>query len=239
MPSQFTIGLDYGTNSVRALIVDTSDGREVASSVWNYEHGDAGVILSRDPNLARQHPADYVKGAEASVRRALADAKKKVRGFKPEQVIGIGVDTTGSTPLPVDERGQPLAFARRFAKNPAAMAWLWKDHTSIEEAATITALARKMRPQYLARCGGTYSSEWFFSKIFHCLRTAPKVFDAAHSWVEIADWIPAMLTGTEAPDKITVGICAAGHKALYNEEWGGYPDAKFLAALHPKLGALR
>src|SRR5580692_5412779 len=107
MTPQYTIGLDYGTNSVRALIVDTADGREVATAVWNYEHGEAGVILSRDPNLARQHPADYIKGGETSIRRALAEAKKKVRGFQPEQVIGIGVDTTGSTPLPVDERGQP------------------------------------------------------------------------------------------------------------------------------------
>jgi len=122
MTPQYSIGLDYGTNSVRTLIVDTSDGREIATAVWNYEHGEAGVILSRDPNLARQHPADYIKGTEASVRRALAEAKKKTRGFKPEQVSGIGVDTTGSTPLPVDERGEPLALARRFAKNPAAMA---------------------------------------------------------------------------------------------------------------------
>ena len=239
MPSQFTIGLDYGTNSVRALIVDTSDGREVASSVWNYEHGDAGVILSRDPNLARQHPADYVKGAEASVRRVLADAKKKVRGFKPEQVAGIGVDTTGSTPLPVDERGEPLALSRRFAKNPAAMAWLWKDHTGVAEAAEITALAGKIRPQYLAKCGGTYSSEWFFSKILHCLRAAPEVFDATASWMELADYVPAMLTGTQTRDKFTAGICAAGHKAMYGDSWGGYPDSEFLSQLSPKLGALR
>jgi len=180
MTPQYTIGLDFGSNSVRALIVDTSDGSEAASSVWNYEHGDAGVILARDPHLARQHPADYIKGTEVSVRRALAEAKKKVRSFKAEQVVGIGVDTTGSTPLPVDERGQPLAFTRRFAKNPAAMAWLWKDHTSVAEAAEITELAKKNRPKYLAKCGGTYSSEWFFSKILHCLRTSPEVSRRPH-----------------------------------------------------------
>src|ERR1700722_14126464 len=115
MHSKYTIGLDYGTNSVRSLIVDTADGREVATSVWNYEHGEAGVILARDPHLARQHPADYIKGTEIGVRRALAEAKKKVRDFRPEQVVGIGVDTTGSTPLPVDARGEPLALTRRFA----------------------------------------------------------------------------------------------------------------------------
>ncbi|MBN2507279.1 MAG: ribulokinase [Verrucomicrobia bacterium] len=239
MSAQYTLGLDYGTNSVRTLIVNTRNGSEVATAVWGYAHGDAGVILGRDPNLARQHPADYMQGAEVTIRKALAQAKRHVRGFKPDQVIGIGVDTTGSTPLPVDAQGTPLALNRRFARNPAAMAWLWKDHTGVAEAAEITALAARIRPHYLAKCGGTYSSEWFFSKILHCLRTAPDVADAAHTWVECADWIPAMLTGTEAPERLTVGVCAAGHKAMYNDEWGGYPDAEFLGQLHPKLGALR
>ncbi|MEI7938414.1 MAG: ribulokinase [Verrucomicrobiota bacterium] len=237
--TNYAIGLDYGTNSVRTLIVNIANGREVASAVWNYEHGTQGVILSRDPNLARQHPADYVKGAEVTIKKALAQAKRAVRGFAPDQIIGIGVDTTGSTPLPVDRHGIPLAFDKRFAKHPAAMAWLWKDHTGIAEATEITALAGKIRPQYLAKCGGTYSSEWFFSKILHCLRTSPEVFDAAFSWVECSDWVPAMLTGTQAPDKLTIGICAAGHKAMYNDAWGGYPDAEFLAQLDPKLGELR
>ena len=237
--TNYAIGLDYGTNSVRTLIVNIANGREVASAVWNYEHGTQGVILSRDPNLARQHPADYVKGAEVTIKKALGLAKRAVRGFRPDQIIGIGVDTTGSTPLPVDRHGIPLAFDKRFAKHPAAMAWLWKDHTGIAEATEITALAGKLRPQYLAKCGGTYSSEWFFSKILHCLRTSPEVFDAAYSWVECSDWVPAMLTGTQAPDKLTVGVCAAGHKAMYNDAWGGYPDAEFLAQLDPKLGELR
>jgi L-ribulokinase len=239
MSATYTIGLDYGTNSVRTLIVNTANGKEVASAVWDYEHGEAGVILGRDPNLARQHPGDYVKGAEVSIRKALADAKKAVRGFKPEQVIGIGVDTTGSTPLPVDNNGVPLAFDKRFARNPSAMAWLWKDHTAVAEAGEITEKARQMRPHFLAKCGGTYSSEWFFSKILHCLRTSPEVFDAAYTWVECADWVPATLTGTEAPDRLTVGVCAAGHKAMYNDEWNGYPDAEFLGALDPKLAGLR
>lgn len=239
MSAKYSIGLDFGTNSVRALIVDTANGREAGTAVWNYEHGTAGVILSRDPNLARQHPADYIKGAEVTIVKALAAAKKSVRGFKPEQVVGIGVDTTGSTPLPVEKSGQPLAFNKKFAKNPAAMAWLWKDHTGVAEAAEITTLAKQMRPQYLDKCGGTYSSEWFWSKILHCLRVAPDVFDAAHSWIELADYVPAALTGTEVPGRLTAGICAAGHKAMYNETWGGYPDAEFLRKLDPKLGQLR
>lgn len=239
MKSHYSIGLDYGTNSVRSLIVDVLNGREVGTSVWNYEQGAQGVVLARDPNLARHHPLDYVKGAELSIRRALAQAKRTVRGFKAEQVIGLGVDTTGSTPLPVDRHGQPLALQKRFAKEPAAMAWLWKDHTGVAEANQITELASQMRPQYLAKCGGTYSSEWFFSKFLRCLRVSPKVFDAAYLWVEVADWIPAMLTGTEAPEQLVVGVCAAGHKAMYNEQWGGYPDAEFLAQLDPNLGELR
>lgn len=239
MATLYTIGLDYGTNSVRALIVNVANGAEVAGAVWNYTHGTQGVILSRDPNLARQHPADYVKGAEITIKQALAAAKKSVRGFNAGQVIGIGVDTTGSTPLPVDKNGQPIAFQKKFANHPAAMAWLWKDHTGVAEAAEITAIAKKMRPQFLAKCGGTYSSEWFWSKILRCLRVAPEVFNAAHAWVELADYVPAALTGMEHPKKFIAGVCAAGHKAMWNAKWGGYPDAQFLSKLNPKLGKLR
>jgi L-ribulokinase len=239
MSTKYTIGLDYGTNSVRALIVNVANGAEIAASVWTYAHGTQGVILARDPNLARQHPADYVAGAEITIKQALAAAKKSVKGFSADQIIGIGVDTTGSTPLPVDANGQPLAFNKKFAKNPAAMAWLWKDHTGVAEAAEITALAKKIRPQFLAKCGGTYSSEWFFSKILHCLRTAPEVFNAAHSWIELSDFVPAELTGTLAPDKFIAGVCAAGHKAMWNANWNGYPDKEFLSQLDPKLGELR
>jgi L-ribulokinase len=196
-------------------------------------------MLARDPNLARQHPADYVNGAEITIKQALAAAKKSIKSFGPAQIIGIGVDTTGSTPLPVDENGRPLAFQKRFAKNPAAMAWLWKDHTGVAEAAEITALAKQIRPQFLAKCGGTYSSEWFWSKVLHCLRTAPEVFEAAHSWIELADYVPAALTGTESPDKFVAGVCAAGHKAMWSAKWNGYPDEEFLGRLDPKLGALR
>jgi L-ribulokinase len=239
MSRKYAIGLDYGTNSVRALVVDTADGREVATAVWNYEHGDSGVILSRDPNLARQHPADYIKGAEITLRKAVAGAARNLKRFKPEQIAGLGVDTTGSTPLPLDQQGQPLALDRRFATNVNAMAWLWKDHTAAAEAGEITDLARKIRPPYLAKCGGTYSSEWFFSKILHCLRASPDVFEAAHSWTELADFVPAALTGTQSPSQRIAGICAAGHKAMFNPGWGGYPDAEFLGKLDPRLAALR
>jgi L-ribulokinase len=237
---KYAIGLDYGTNSVRCVIVDTADGRELGTCVYDYPTGEAGIILDpSDHNLARQNPADYLKGAEVTIAGAIAQARRAESRFDPKDIVGIGVDTTGSTPLPVDRNGTPLAMLDRFRDNPNAHAWLWKDHTGYAEAAEITALAREKRPQYLAKCGGTYSSEWFFSKILHCLRADPEVFDAAYTWVEHADWLPAVLTGTESPDKLRRCRCAAGHKAMFNDTWGGYPDAEFLAGLDPKLGKLR
>lgn len=236
----YTIGLDYGTNSVRCLIVDTSNGRELGTFIYEYETGQAGIILdSSDHNVARQNPADYLKGIEVTIAGAIAQAKKAYPKFNPKDIVGIGVDTTGSTPLPVDKQGKPLAMLDAYKDNPNAHAWLWKDHTGYAEAAEITELAKKKHPEYLAKCGGTYSSEWFFSKILHCLRTAPEIFDAAYTWVEHADWIPAILTGTDQPDKIKRCRCAAGHKAMFNDSWGGYPDEKFLTKLDPKLGKLR
>jgi L-ribulokinase len=212
----------------------------LGTCVYEYETGEAGIILDpADHNLARQNPADYLKGAEVTVAGAIAAARKAEPQFDPKDIVGIGVDTTGSTPLPVDKSGTPLALLDAFKDNPNAGAWLWKDHTGYAEAAEITALAAREHPEYLAKCGGTYSSEWFFSKILHCLRVAPAVFDAAHTWVEHSDWLPAVLTGTDAPEEIRRCRCAAGHKAMFNNGWGGYPAAAFLAKLDPKLGKLR
>jgi len=236
----YSLGLDFGTNSVRALLVNVRTGREVATAIQNYESGEAGIILDpSNPNLARQNPADYLRGTEAAVRQTIGRAKKADRMFDPARVIGIGVDTTGSTPIPVDKAGAPLNTHKEFKKNPNAMAWLWKDHTGYAEAAEITALAAKEHPEYLAKCGGIYSSEWFFSKILHCLRTDPKVFGKAWSWVECCDYIPAVLVGETRPEKIKRSRCAAGHKAMYNEAWGGLPSKEFLSKLDPKLGELR
>jgi L-ribulokinase len=236
----YTIGLDYGTNSVRCVIVDVTDGGEVATSVYEYPTGEAGIIIdAADHNLARQNPDDYIKGIEATIKKALAQAKKADRKFDATQVIGIGIDTTGSTPLPVDQTGKPLSMLDEFKDNPNAQAWLWKDHTGHAEAAEITELAKKTHPEYLAKCGSTYSSEWFFSKVLHCLRTDPKVFDAAYTWIECCDYIPAVLTGTEKPDKIKRSRCAAGHKAMFNADWGGLPAKDFLARLDPRLSRLR
>jgi L-ribulokinase len=239
MPA-YAIGLDYGTNSCRSLIVNLETGMEVASHAFAYPSGEMGIIGDpRDPNVARQNPADYRAGLIEIVVRGLEKAMAADPAFSPEKVVGIGVDTTGSTPLPVDSKCVPLALLPQFAGNPHAMAWLWKDHTSHAEAAEITALARAQRPQYLAKCGGTYSSEWFWSKILHCKRVAPDVFAAADSFVEQCDWIPALLTGVDHPRHLKRSVCAAGHKAMFSEAWGGLPDAAFLHALDPALAALR
>ena len=235
----FTLGIDYGTNSVRALVVRCADGAELGSAVFNYPSGHQGVLLdAKDHNLARQHPGDYLLGLENSVRAAIAAAGRK-RGFSPAKIVGIGVDTTGSSPIPVDAANRPLALDPKWKRNLNAQCWLWKDHTSIAEAAQITALAARHRPQNIAKCGNTYSSEWFWSKLWHCLNVAPDVFKAAYSWVELADWIPSVLAGADLPAKVVRGVCCAGHKALYADDWGGLPDKEFLALLDPKLADLR
>jgi L-ribulokinase len=235
----FTLGIDFGTNSVRAVVVDCSNGREISTSVIDYPSGKRGVLLDpRDPNLARQYPGDYFYGLEKSVTGAL-QAASAVDGFSREKVIGIGVDTTGSSPLPVDQNNTPIGITPKFKDNLSAQCWLWKDHTSYAEAARITQLAAQHRPQFIAKCGNTYSSEWFWSKIWHCLKSAPEVFDAAYSWVELADFIPSILAGVTNPLKVKRGVCPAGHKALYADDWGGLPDKEFLALLDPKLADLR
>ena len=235
----FTLGIDYGTNSVRALIVRCKDGKEFGSCVVNYPSGHQGVLLDpRDHNVARQHPGDYLSGLEKSVKGALARAKKQP-GFSAAKVIGLGVDSTGSSPIPVDASNRALAADKKWAKNLNAQCWLWKDHTGWREAAKITELAARHRPHFIAKCGNTYSSEWFWAKLWHCLQVDPKVFSAAYSWVELCDWVPAVLAGVTDPKAVKRGVCAAGHKALYAEDWGGLPDKEFLALLDPRLADLR
>lgn len=236
----YTIGLDFGTNSVRAIVVRCADGAEVGTAVFQYPGGEAGILLDPgDHNLARQHPGDYIKGLEAVVTAALSEAEAAEPGFSRQSVIGMGVDSTGSSPIPVDAHNVPLGVKGEWAGNLNAQCWLWKDHTSAEEAAEITRVAREHFPEYVAKVGNTYSSEWFWSKIWHCLKVDPAVFDAAYSWVELADWIPAVLVGESDPKAVKRGVCAAGHKALYAEDWGGLPDKAFLNRLDPRLGNLR
>lgn len=237
--SLFAIGVDFGTNSVRALVVRCRDGAEFGSCVVAYPSGEQGILL--DPNdqfLARQHPGDYLHGLEASIKGALEEASTRP-GFAASVVAGIGVDSTGSSPIPIDGKNRPLALDPRWRDDIDAQCWLWKDHTSWQEAQKITELAARHRPHMTAKCGSVYSSEWWWAKIWHCRNVAPQVFAAAHSWVELADWIPSVLAGVVDSSAIRRGVCGAGHKALYSAEWGGLPDKEFLAMLHPDLAELR
>ena len=237
---KYAMGLDLGTNSCRSLIVDLEDGKEIASCVFPYPSGENGVLVDlKDPNVARQNPQDYLDAIEVSVKKAINQVKEEYLDFDSENIIGIGVDTTGSSPMPVNKNGTPLGLLPEFKKNLDAMVWLWKDHSSHTEAAQITELAQKMRPEYLAKIGGTYSSEWFWSKILHCENIAPDVFKAAYSFVEFCDYIPAVLTGDTRPNNIFRSVCAAGHKAMYSDVWSGLPDKEFLSSLTPDLAELR
>ncbi len=222
---QYSIGIDYGTSSVRSIVVNCGNGQIIGSSVFEYLHGENGVITDDDPNLSRQHPLDYIDGLKQTVKNAVSDAD-----IDPDLIIGIGVDATASTPIPLNENGDALVFDTYFSDKLSAFAWLWKDHTSLKEAEEITNYAQKIRPEYLTACGGVYSSEWFWAKILNCLRNDPEVFNAADSWMELQDWIPFLLTGNR-----TAGLCAAGHKGLYSNTWGGFPDDEFLNAIDNRL----
>lgn len=237
--ARYALGIDYGTSSCRALLVDLADGAELAEAVYSYPAGEGGVVLSADPELARQEPADYLAGLEFVAREAIAHARATIDGFVPAEIVAVGFATTGSTPIPVDASGTALSLTPGFEERLAAKAWLWKDHTSHAEAARITETAWRMRPDYIRACGGTYSAEWFWAKIWHCLSEDPEVFAAAHSWVELCDFLVGQLTGTADPALLRRSITAAGHKAMYADEWGGLPDEEFLAALDPRLAELR
>lgn len=235
MSEKYTIGLDYGTDSVRSLIVNTATGEEVASAVFAYPRWKQGLYCDPIKNRFRQHPLDYLEGLEYTIKEALKQAPAGVAA----KVVGISVDTTGSTPVAVDEKGTPLALTDGFRENPNAMFVLWKDHTAVGEADEINALARKWDTDFTQYEGGVYSSEWFWAKILHVLREDTGVLRAAYSWVEHCDWIPALLTGNSHPKTLKRSRCAAGHKAMWHEAFGGLPPEEFLVALDPLLSGLR
>jgi len=233
--AKYTIGLDYGSDSVRSLIVDVATGAEIASVVFPYPRWAKGMYCVPHENQFRQHPLDYLEGLEYTVVEALKQAPAGVA----ENVVGISIDTTGSTPVAVDEKGTPLALTPGFEENPNAMFVLWKDHTAVKEADEINELAKKWEIDFTKYEGGIYSSEWFWSKILHVSRADAGVLRAANSWVEHCDWIPAVLTGTTRPQILKRSRCAAGHKAMWHEAFGGLPTEEFLVALDPILSGLR
>ena len=236
MTKKYVIGIDYGTDSVRSVLVDTEDGKVMGSSVFEYPRWKQGLFCDPSANQFRQHPADYIEGLEQSVKGAIAGLSPEITG----NIAGISVDTTGSTPVAVDKDGVPLAFKHGFECNPDAMFILWKDHTAVKEAAEINDLARSWGGTDFTRYeGGIYSSEWFWAKILHVLRTSTDVRKNAWSWVEHCDWISAILTGNTGPLDMKRSRCAAGHKAMWHEEFGGLPDQQFLTKLDPLLSGIR
>jgi L-ribulokinase len=234
--SNYVIGIDYGTDSVRALIVDASNGKEIASDVFYYPRWKAGKYCNPAINQFRQHPLDYTEGLETTIKNALAKCPPDVASH----VVAISVDTTGSTPIAVDSHGTPLALKAGFEENPNAMFVLWKDHTATKEADEINDLARNWGgTDYTKYEGGIYSSEWFWAKVLHVIRVDEKVRKEAFSWVEHCDWIPAVLSGNANPLTLKRSRCAAGHKAMWHPDFGGLPAEDFLIKLDPLLIGIR
>ncbi|HBL77532.1 MAG: ribulokinase [Bacteroidetes bacterium GWF2_42_66] len=233
--AKYTIGLDYGSDSVRSLIVNVQTGEEVAGAVFEYPRWKKGMYCNPAKNRFRQHPKDYLEGLEYTITQAL----KKAPAGVAENVVGISVDTTGSTPVAVDEKGTPLSLTPGFEENPNAMFVLWKDHTALKEADEINELAKKWEIDFTKYEGGIYSSEWFWAKLLHVTREDPAVYRAAYSWVEHCDWIPALLTGDTNPKTLKRSRCAAGHKAMWHEAFDGLPSEEFLTALDPVLSGMR
>ncbi|MGB3609659.1 MAG: ribulokinase [Cellvibrio sp.] len=233
--TSYALGLDYGSDSVRALLVDAHTGAEVATQVVYYPRWKQGLYCVPAKDQFRQHPLDYLESLEAAVRGLWT----KAPAGAARQVVGISFDTTGSTPVAVDEAGVALALKPEFADNPNAMFVLWKDHTAIKEAQEITAAASRAPVNYLKYEGGIYSSEWYWAKALHVLREDPAVRANAYYWVEHCDWMSAVLTGTTHPSQLRMGRCATGHKVMWHESWGGYPPNDFFVSIDPLLDGLR
>jgi L-ribulokinase len=232
MPSQsFVIGVDYGTDSVRSIIVDASNGNEIASSVFYYPRWRDGLFCDPAENLFRQHPLDYIEGLETTIKDCLQKAGANVAA----NIKAISIDTTGSTPVAVNKHGTPLALLPEFELNPHAMFVLWKDHTATKEAAEINERAKNYPVNYLQFVGGIYSSEWFWAKLLRTLRVDEQVRNVCYSWVEHCDWIPFLLTGGNDVHQMKRGVCSAGHKALWAAEFGGLPPNNFFNDLDPLL----
>ena len=232
---KYVIGVDYGSDSVRSVLIDALNGQEMASSVYYYPRWKEGRFCIPAENQFRQHPLDYIEGLE----KTITDIIKQAGPEAAKAVKGISVDTTGSTPVAVDKSGTPLALLPGFEENPNAMFVLWKDHTSVKEANQINEHATKFETNYLQYVGGIYSSEWFWAKLLHVLRADEKVRSAMYSWVEHCDWIPFMLSGGTKVENMKRSRTAAGHKALWAAEFGGLPPEDFFSSLDPLLSGIR
>lgn len=231
MEKAYVIGVDYGTDSVRAIIADAYNGNELASSTFEYQRWKKQMYCNAAANQFRQHPIDYIEGLQHTINDCLQKTGDDVRNH----IKAISIDTTGSTPVAVDGAGVPLAMHPQFADDPDAMFILWKDHSSMQEAEEINKHAKNFEINYLKYVGGIYSSEWYWSKLLHILRVNKNVRAACYSWVEHADWMPFLLTGGKHISEMKRGVCTAGHKGLWSEEWNGFPPESFFNSLDPLL----
>lgn len=232
---KYVIGLDYGSDSVRAVLINTDNGAEVATDVYWYPRWKEQKYCEPGTNRFRQHPLDHIEGLEKTVTSVIAQS-----GVAPGSVLGICIDTTGSSPLPLNQEGIPLALTQEFGDNPNAMMVLWKDHTAVREANEINELARSWGGEdYTKYEGGIYSSEWFWAKILHVARADRKVAEAAHTWMEHCDYMTYLLADNKDLATFKRSRCAAGHKAMWHESWGGLPSKEFLSKLDPYLATLR
>jgi L-ribulokinase len=229
--TKYAVGVDFGTETGRAVLVDVADGREVATAVYPYSNGVIdeklpiqGEEIRLEPDWALQDPQDYIRTFQNAIPAVLEKAK-----VKPEDVIGIGIDFTACTMLPVKKDGTPLCDLPEFRQEPHAWVKLWKHHAAQPEADQINATARKMDQKWLDRYGGKISSEWFFSKTLQILNEAPEIYAASDRLIEAADWVVWQLTGVE-----TRNSCTAGYKAIWSKH-EGFPDKTYFKALHPQL----
>jgi len=229
--NKYVFGVDFGTDSVRSLLVNALNGEEIATSVFYYPRWKKQLFCHPGLNQFRQHPLDYLEGLTYTIKACLQGLSEEII----QNITGISIDTTGSTPVAVNEFGTPLSLLPEFADNPNAMFILWKDHTSIEEAEAINHYNRQSNIDYLQYVGGIYSSEWFWAKLLHILKTDEKIRSNIASFVEHCDWIPFVLTGGQNLKDLKRGICAAGHKALWSDAFNGFPPNEFFKDIDPLL----
>jgi len=229
------IGIDYGTDSCRALVVNSTTGKEMISYTSFYPRWRKELYCDPSTNQYRQHPQDYIDSLEEAIHGVLSE----MNPAEIDNIVALGIDTTGSTPCLTDRNGIPLALLPGYEEDPDAMFVLWKDHTAVNEADEINRLAHGWEIDYTARSGGIYSSEWFWSKALHILRQNKRIRKDAGGLIEHCDWMPALLTGNLLPEMVMRSRCAAGHKGMWAEEWGGYPSSAFLSRLDPLLGEFR
>lgn len=235
MGNVYVIGADFGSDSVRCVILNAKTGAEEASAVAHYPRWREGKYCDPSKNQYRQHPLDYIESFELVIKSALSDCSAQV----VDNIVGISFDTTCSTPVITDKKGIPLALLSKYSHNPNAMFMLWKDHTAIEEADQINDLAHNWMIDYTAYEGGIYSCEWVWAKVLHALRVDSSIREDTYAWIEHCDWMGALLTDNTTPEKVIRGRCAAGHKAMWHESWGGLPSEEFLTALDPLLSGMR